>query len=469
MSGTGKGWRRVGAFNEVYYRDYDGQWDDFDYDIEFDLAVMQFGGVEFGDLEVDDQGAATGALLRGSAFVDKHGNAWFVSYRLGSLTAEFIGDMAVDENLLGYIEGAAPVPSENMTSEHAEYESMNKVVYTESKKGKRVWASSRDAGIDAEFRLRLQSFLTRSSTSYSWTAESQVAVTEALYAESTAALGGKWDDKASRWVPSNRGIAVVSTAGAKVFALRLKSNPETVVAYRYTMPPTGPTVTVMTFAIDSKYIQNGNLKSYQADTLADDLQAAMLHQAKAREAYYTQYNANAFAKLPTSLAEVAQTQFVASYSWTYGGGFHSEEPSYEGSWDTGAGGEFKILGMVGVSLAPPKVADEVGIRWSLTALAGAHLNLSVRKTEGVEQSVELKTEFADKLDRDPKKGQVEAYSWKTFCTEQSNDNFDTLFSKVIDKNWLMSDDATAKAFVGMMKKRKPVWRILHRVTDIKMA
>jgi hypothetical protein len=33
----------------------------------------------------------------------------------------------------------------------------------------------------------------------------------------------------------------------------------------------------------------------------------------------------------------------------------------------------------------------------------------------------------------------------------------------------MSDDATAKAFVGMMQKRKPVWRILHRVTDIKMA
>jgi hypothetical protein len=55
VSGTGKGWRRVDAFNRVYYRDYDGQWDWADVDhFENDLTVMQFGGLA--QIQIDTLG-----------------------------------------------------------------------------------------------------------------------------------------------------------------------------------------------------------------------------------------------------------------------------------------------------------------------------------------------------------------------------------------------------------------------------
>ena len=53
----------------------------------------------------------------------------------------------------------------------------------------------------------------------------------------------------------------------------------------------------------------------------------------------------------------------------------ANQQGFEGSWDTGAGGAFEILGLAGASFESPKIADAVG--FNVTALAGANLNLTV--------------------------------------------------------------------------------------------
>src|SRR5262249_20227508 len=154
-------------------------------------------------------------------------------------------------------------------------------------------------------------------------------------------------------------------------------------------------------------------------------------------------------------------QYVATYSWSREGGFNSREPTYTGSRDSGSGGNFSFSALTGYSAEDPLTKS-----WSFKAMFGGHLNLTVKKDESSDDTISLKTSFDDKLDSDNlKPNQFASYSWVTFCTDESVTNFDTLFNLVIDRKWLIGDSPTAKSFRDMMRSRRPLWRILHRVTD----
>jgi hypothetical protein len=112
-------------------------------------------------------------------------------------------------------------------------------------------------------------------------------------------------------------------------------------------------------------------------------------------------------------------------------------------------------------------SDPTGKIWSLSAMFGGHLNLSVKKDESSSDTVTLHTSFnGSALDSSNlKKGQFSSYDWVTICTDQSAEYFDALFNGVVDPNWLMdSTNAQAAALRDLMQARRPVWRILHRVT-----
>jgi hypothetical protein len=208
-------------------------------------------------------------------------------------------------------------------------------------------------------------------------------------------------------------------------------------------------------------MQSGQLKSYGRGSLADELRSKITREQRAREAYYLQYDANAFSKLP-SLAGVSQTQLMANYSWS-AAGLRKEEPTYTGSRNTGTGGNFQFLEMMGYSAASP--TDAV-LKWSFQAMLGGHLNLNVMKDETESNTASLTTSFdPSKLDSG-KSGQVASYNWVTFCTDESVSNFDDFYFKVIDRSWLLGGSGDAKLLAQMMKARRPVWRILHCVTDI---
>jgi hypothetical protein len=279
------------------------------------VAATQVAAVETGAITTDAQGTVTGTLERAYTVLDSNGNVSMIPFSVGELTTEFVGDMMIASHLIGYIEGAAPVPSVNMTNPGGGYNSMTSVTYSESHTTVRRWASSRNVGIDATVDARRAWFVNKLSAKYSWLAQEQVTTSDTLAVNSQCTIMGAFDTKLGQYVAANQGVALVNVASAKIFALRLASDQNTLVGYRYVANPAASGVMDVSFMMDPAYVQCGQLESYMRDSLADDLEVEIMREQRAREAYYLQYDANAFSQLPT-LAEVSQTQFMARYSWS---------------------------------------------------------------------------------------------------------------------------------------------------------
>ena len=92
----------------------------------------------------------------------------------------------------------------------------------------------------------------------------------------------------------------------------------------------------------------------------------------------------------------------------------------------------------------------------------------MKKNTESTNTVVLKTDIkGNYLDNENlKQGQIASYSWDTFFLSQKNSYFDKLFDTVIDAKWLSSDDPYATQIRQLMARRKPVWRVLHRVTNV---
>jgi hypothetical protein len=68
---------------------------------------------------------------------------------------------------------------------------------------------------------------------------------------------------------------------------------------------------------------------------------------------------------------------------------------------------------------------------------------------------------------EPTPGKVTDYRFMTFYCAPSEENFKTLFSKVIDQDWLkFSTDPNAVALREARSSKNGVWRVYHRVTFV---
>src|SRR5262249_44632050 len=113
-------------------------------------TAYHLDALEYGAIAVNADNSVAGALRRGRVVCDFSGNVWFISTWVAPLIAEFAGDMAVNPYLVGYVEGAAPVPLQNMTNPSVNYNGLSTVSYADATTTKRTWASSRDVGINSE-------------------------------------------------------------------------------------------------------------------------------------------------------------------------------------------------------------------------------------------------------------------------------------------------------------------------------
>jgi hypothetical protein len=70
---------------------------------------------EYGDLQYNAMGDLVGAMKRCYSFITN--GAWhlFTGFKVGNLLTEWIGQVQFNPQVMGYIEGAPPVPGENLT------------------------------------------------------------------------------------------------------------------------------------------------------------------------------------------------------------------------------------------------------------------------------------------------------------------------------------------------------------------
>ncbi|MGW1060671.1 LamG-like jellyroll fold domain-containing protein [Micromonospora rubida] len=253
---------------------------------------------EYADVQrVPDRGVQ-GVMKRCYSY--QQGGRWHLvtGYKIGNLVSTWVGQAQFDPQLVGYIEGAPPVPSENLVKRPGtdDYVDATKVSFTQAEEVTNTLSSSRETSMDVSAKMKFSWEVSADVLSitaplgfgtaqplvklamegnlefgldYSngWTSDAEVSESSNTARTSTVALGGAWEDPTrplnpaagQRWLPANTGYALVQSETADVFALRL-AHTGALVAYRMVPNPDIPRDwNIIEFQINPLYTKQGTL------------------------------------------------------------------------------------------------------------------------------------------------------------------------------------------------------------------
>ena len=242
---------------------------------------------EYASYGVDPASGQRNAMMRRFIATPTAGGITLLMHkRIEALALRWIGNTQFKPTLLGYIEGAPPVPSENLTLDPASYNGATSVElateeavsYAWSREdtdqrgdslggfGALAWAFEGSLlgikGFQTEGVVGFQGQRdTRSTTSNSTsvTATAGRSVTDRLALRGHAEADAKFPRLGRRFIPKNVGYALVVSALADVFVTRLARS-QRMVAYEVRpVQDIPPDVNTITFLINPAYTMNGSL------------------------------------------------------------------------------------------------------------------------------------------------------------------------------------------------------------------
>jgi hypothetical protein len=303
---------------------------------------------EYPTQEVGPAGESIALMRRFYAFLQADTVSLLQDQRLETLEVRWVGNAQFEPTLLGYIEGAPPVPSENLTLEDT-YDGAAAVQLTSTEEVSYSWTRSQEAGLGFDIEAIFGSagsvevglFVTTQidagvgftgsiSGSYSLLDEGTTTLDVANIFQDRLALRGEVEATpqfpllGQRYVPKNVGYALVASSLADVFVLRLQRSRRMVSYQVAPVPDLPPQVNTITFLINPAYQQNGTLDGQVGTAAADDriyaqvpeqraqfgsrlpasyfriqeaasLQAELQRQDREREAIFFNYNSRAIA------------------------------------------------------------------------------------------------------------------------------------------------------------------------------
>ena len=213
---------------------------------------------------------------------------------LETLELKWIGNAQFAPTLLGYIEGAPPVPSENLTLAD-DYNGATSVELTMTEDVEFNWTRSQDSGlgmaaetfmgagevmstgigVEIEVSNR-HGFKGNLDFSYQFqnessiTSSSSLSMTDKLELRGTPEADPKFPHLGNRFIPKNIGYALVVSAMADVFITRLARSKK-MVGYQV-LPVDGipPDVNTITFLMNPAYTMNGSLDGMTGSSATSD-------------------------------------------------------------------------------------------------------------------------------------------------------------------------------------------------------
>lgn len=523
---------------------------------------------EYGDLQYTALGDLVGSMKRSYSLIKDGDWRLYTGFKVGNILTEWVGQVQFDPQVMGFVEGAPPIPSENLTEdagddfndatalEIIEAENVTYTLSSEKEQGYNTSLSfAASIGVEGDINTLLAplgfgisfpiEFNLKAMTggqfesSQAWSSSESQGRGINNNRNTSVSLRGEWEDANNpqipealtslgrRYLPSNVGFAIVQSETADVFALRLAHN-RALVSYRFRPNRDIPRDTnLIPFPIDATYTKQGTLDgavgySPQGKILDPDyLNATDLGESsyfKPREAYalrnriqqeeqqlktfYENFQttprnraldasvaatqgaiadnispgaANAITRMmsPANATDTvaegfAKRNLVNTYVWTAEGGFFAESTqtstvrqettgsSYSSSSSMNTGLEFGISGL-GISAG-----------FEFNATTGGQLNVTKTATKDSETSYEISVNL-NVPGNVQTPGKVDAYRFLTFSLEPSPENFNKLFTDVIDPIWLNQSNhpnAVALRQANNSDKKPPCWRVFHRVTFV---
>ncbi|XWK86464.1 MAG: LamG-like jellyroll fold domain-containing protein [Phormidium sp.] len=239
---------------------------------------------EYSTIDIDPTtGQKTAMMRRLFAAPTLNGVNLLSDKPLETLELKWIGNAQFAPTLLGYIEGAPPVPSENLTLAD-DYNGATSVELTMTEDVEFNWTRSQDSGlgmaaeafmgagevmsmgvgVEIEVSNR-HGFKGNLDFSYQFqnessiTSSSSLSMTDKLELRGTPEADPKFPHLGNRFIPKNIGYALVVSALADVFVTRLARSKK-MVGYQV-LPVDGipPDVNTITFLMNPAYTMNGSL------------------------------------------------------------------------------------------------------------------------------------------------------------------------------------------------------------------
>jgi len=437
---------------------------------------------EYGSYTYDTDENIKGILKRAYAFVKPNDNGErkvnIITEELSEIDIKYINQAKIDSTIVGYIEGAPPVPSENLTNKNTDYNGITSVEMLMADSTAQSYIKSRDTGMNFFTDGTGGGIAWKIDTSYSWLSEETVGQESTDSLQMKQKLKGSWSEEEGLWIPHNIGMVAVRAKKADVYGLYLKDN-DALFAYRI-VPILGSEEDMLTpFVINDEYIKNGSLKgedgksSYAKDDelkkIKEDIQRAE-DKIKAyfdRSTYRSAFE-NIDAKNKYDVFN--KRNIINAYEWSAAGGSRSRSMSYMSQISDTLGGSFNFLGIGGFGA---EVSIGIGAESTTKArvMFGGHIKRTFKETEESTHSFELSVK-AD-IDSDGvmddqlnaiDAGKVDYYKWETAYLEPSTDNFNDFFSRVVDRKWLQGDNRYAKELRDARNHPNEAWRIRHFVT-----
>ena len=259
--------------------------------------------IEYADLQRDNQGNTWGVLKRCYSYLQNGQWNLATGYKVGNLVTEWIGQAQFDPQVIGYIEGVPPVPSENLTdgvvsSRYDLIEKVSNIEVVESETVTYTLSASKEESFDlgfkgagslstgsddllitaplgigtakklveAEMNVGVEGIF---DTSNSWSQEESLGTSINRTRSMSVALGGSLEGAGPgqqlnpavgrRVQPGNMGFALVQSQTADIFALRLAHN-NALVSFRMLPNPDIPIDwNIIPFQMNPRYTKQGTL------------------------------------------------------------------------------------------------------------------------------------------------------------------------------------------------------------------
>ncbi|MEL7039008.1 MAG: LamG-like jellyroll fold domain-containing protein [Cyanobacteria bacterium J06592_8] len=254
--------------------------------------------VEYNTYDVNPITQKKSAMMRRMfAYPTEDGVQLLQDKRIENLELLWIGNAQFAPTLLGYIEGAPPVPSENMNIDgDYQYNGATSVQLTTTEDVEYSWNRSQDAGLGAsiDFFTGAKSsssaglgFITEVESSkigakgeldfsYQWLNESNIvsnstlAMTDRLELRGAPEVTPKFPHYGNRFIPKNVGYALVVSGLADVFITRLSRTHKMVGQEIRPVADIPPDVNTITFLMNPAYVMNGSLDGLVGSGAAHD-------------------------------------------------------------------------------------------------------------------------------------------------------------------------------------------------------
>ncbi|MBK9335254.1 MAG: hypothetical protein IPM98_01200 [Lewinellaceae bacterium] len=317
---------------------------------------------EYGDMQTDSRGNTIGVFKRCYGFIHENALNLLTGYKVGDLAVEWIGQVQFAPQLIGFIEGAPPVPSENLTMPSVEmigdlddYNETSTVEFVRADETAYTYSASKEAGLGLEvegalkfgFKSKTDAGVALAAASLSSIEESEILAGarvrfEAMFGWMDSASTGVSRETAKttslelrgryttpeenknepfgrRFVPDNLGLALVQSETADVFALRLKHNNALISFSLRPNPDIPKDWNIIHFPMNARYVKQGVLDgkigpvtdvdypnafeysndvSYFKPVEAYALKNRIQKEEKALETYYNQFAAKLKGNIP---------------------------------------------------------------------------------------------------------------------------------------------------------------------------